>query len=73
MPIEEYWKFLEEQQKEEEQGEGKVKSSLNSQVPFPHPKRLQIKESSSMNPASFWMNYDQFKDITVITNILYLK
>ena len=40
---------------------------------FPHQKRLQIKESSSMNPASFWMNYDQFKDITVITNILYLK
>jgi hypothetical protein len=41
---EEYLKLLEAQQEEEkkakEQGEVKVKSSLNSQVPFPHPERL---------------------------------
>jgi hypothetical protein len=40
LPIEEYWKFLEARQEEEEEEEeeesrqAKVKSSLNSQVPF---------------------------------------
>jgi hypothetical protein len=45
---EEYLKLLEAQQEEEkkakEQGEVKVKSSLNSQVLFPHPERLGNQE-----------------------------